>query len=443
MLAVILGLVLGSVVGACLWWFWEPPFTAQTSVFINSTQPYVVFENAGGKVDFSNYQRTQVGLIKSRLVLNSALRNPKTAELPIVRGQVDPVGWLERNITVDFSTSPELMRISLTGKNPQELVVLVEAVRKAYLQDVANRERTLRLGQLEQLKKVSVEYERTLKGKRDTLKNLAEGLGSSDSKVVALRQQMAMKDLSNLHENLLNTQMELRRKKIELAFGRDMENALDNMPVPDDKVEEMIRTDLVVRHYQEEIGKIELAMATFKESTPDPEKTDQWKKLMTDLANAKKALGARKTEIKPLCIQELRIQASGLQKTKNAQNVAAFVVIEKMQAELKEQVEKQVKDMDEVKKDFISLESIKEEIAQLGLVTKKINMQVQTLSVEIQAPDRTIPWDDPIATQEDQGSIRIAALGGAGTFSLVLVGMALLELVRACRVKPVEEVVQG
>jgi hypothetical protein len=49
-------------------------------------------------------------------------------DLKEVREQSDPIAWLEKNLVVDSTPGPELLRICLTGERPDELALIVKAV---------------------------------------------------------------------------------------------------------------------------------------------------------------------------------------------------------------------------------------------------------------------------------------------------------------------------
>jgi hypothetical protein len=89
--------------------------------------------NTGAQNENKEFIRGQALLVKSRPVLNAALSHPDVAELRVVQDQVDPVGWLEREIRVDFNDVPEIMGISMLGRNGEELKPIVSAVCESYL----------------------------------------------------------------------------------------------------------------------------------------------------------------------------------------------------------------------------------------------------------------------------------------------------------------------
>src|SRR5262249_22802282 len=153
---------------------------------------------------------------KSRLVLNSALKDPKVQEkkLEVVSNQIDPVDWLEKEIKVDFPSGPEILRISMSGNNRDELELLVNSVVKAYLREIVDNERINRQKQLDQVKDIVSKYEETLKRRRATFRMLAETAGSSDAKTLVLKQQCVQDELNANQKELLQLQSELRKLRI-------------------------------------------------------------------------------------------------------------------------------------------------------------------------------------------------------------------------------------
>src|SRR5262249_41034885 len=132
--------------------------------------------------DFETYKRTQVVLVKSRLVLNAALRDPRVADLPILTKQLDPIEWLERILEVTFPDNTEIMRIRVRGPSPVESAKLVNAVTDAYMREIVNKERADRSRRLDTLRATISSYENTLHNKRQALRVLQEaaGLGKSE-----------------------------------------------------------------------------------------------------------------------------------------------------------------------------------------------------------------------------------------------------------------------
>src|SRR5207237_7927586 len=82
--AVCVGLVLAAAAGTATWFLWPPAkVTARTMVRLDPNSkflfPVTQVPNAG------EYQRTQMAMLKSRLVLNGALKQPGVTELATVQ----------------------------------------------------------------------------------------------------------------------------------------------------------------------------------------------------------------------------------------------------------------------------------------------------------------------------------------------------------------------
>ena len=76
LLALTLGLLFGAGGTAAIWYFQPISWSVRTVMHISANRPYIAFENADARADFANYQRSQLFLVKSRTVLNAALRRP-------------------------------------------------------------------------------------------------------------------------------------------------------------------------------------------------------------------------------------------------------------------------------------------------------------------------------------------------------------------------------
>jgi succinoglycan biosynthesis transport protein ExoP len=120
--------------------------------------------------DFRRDQKNQEVLVKSRLVVNAALQDPAVKGYRIIREQIDPVAWLERSLEVDFIQDSEIMEIALSGDDPIEIAGLVNAVAKAYVDEVTNAGARSRADRHAKLQKIKDKYDEMLKERRERLR---------------------------------------------------------------------------------------------------------------------------------------------------------------------------------------------------------------------------------------------------------------------------------
>jgi len=52
---------------------------------------------------------------------------------------------LKKTFRVDFSVGPEILSISLEGGHPKEMTQAVDALRDAYMKEIVNKEKNIRL----------------------------------------------------------------------------------------------------------------------------------------------------------------------------------------------------------------------------------------------------------------------------------------------------------
>jgi hypothetical protein len=206
------GLVALTVVIACLLFFrWHetPSVKAYTLLQLAPEAPRLLPDrqekHALDPVAMDIFARTQVALAKSRLVLDATLRKPEVAALQIVQAQKDPVAWLEETIQVDFKVPPTILRIGLsTNTNkPEELLVIVDALRDAYLAEVVEKENASRQKDLGRLEMMYYKHEERLRTMKEKVRNLEGAIGMS-------RKQLE----KALVQELFDCRQELRRARL-------------------------------------------------------------------------------------------------------------------------------------------------------------------------------------------------------------------------------------
>jgi hypothetical protein len=98
--------------------------------------------------EYEVIKRTHLAAIGSYFVLESALRKPGIASLPIFATAKDPVEWLQEHIEAEYPQNGELLYIMLRGKESQgnDLVTIANAVAEAYKDEVIYKTTQHQLG---------------------------------------------------------------------------------------------------------------------------------------------------------------------------------------------------------------------------------------------------------------------------------------------------------
>jgi capsular exopolysaccharide synthesis family protein len=199
--------------------FVGPVYTVRTQIYLPLDRPGLPFGGQDGRIDAATLQRRQSAHIRSRTVLQAALQQPGISDLAVVRSKEDPVGWLERDLLIDFGSSPDIMRVSLKGAPPEELIVLLNAVAKGFLQEGVNRELTEKTAQLNWLRQLLIEEQGRLDLARAAVGQKAGQLNAPDLATVRLQYHNDLSQLNILRirrSDLMTREKGLRQTREEL-----------------------------------------------------------------------------------------------------------------------------------------------------------------------------------------------------------------------------------
>ena len=148
LLALCMGLVVGGASAVALWYYF-PESSSATALFQVANEEESLIFNTMPKTlaSFDVLKKTQLALLKSNFVLTAAIRPADISSLSVLAGEKDQVEWLQDNLVVDFPQNGEILSISLSDDNEysDDLKHLVNAVAKAYNEEVIEKERTRRL----------------------------------------------------------------------------------------------------------------------------------------------------------------------------------------------------------------------------------------------------------------------------------------------------------
>jgi capsular exopolysaccharide synthesis family protein len=160
------------------------------------------------------YKETQGSLIKSTFVLNSALRDNEINQLPMVlhdgfgRKRERPVSWLAGAISV-LPGETELMLVTMSGRNKEHTMVILDKVLQKYEAEIVNKERIEKVETLTKLRSRNRLLFEAIKKKTDEISNLARELGATDNRVIQQEQQLKIGQL-----NQAQREVELQRRRL-------------------------------------------------------------------------------------------------------------------------------------------------------------------------------------------------------------------------------------
>jgi capsular exopolysaccharide synthesis family protein len=432
-LALFVGLVAAALGGGatmlCLQSMMPGQYTTFALLRVSSVEPRLVFTTSEKESDFKTFRSIQATLIKSPLVLNAALQQPEVEAIPWIAVHPDPVTALDQRLKVDYPGDSEILRLAISGSRPYELATFLNAVVSSYLENIVNQDRALRSARLDELVRIYGESEDKVRDRRDRLARLAEKLGTGDTEVAALKQQLALDHFAEVKREHSRVHFELMRAqaKKQVIEGVD-EREWENTQLPDSLINEFINKDPTGSRLLLRVNALSDAVANYERVANDPNELTLVR-LREELKRAQSALDQRQTEVRPSVSQRLKVEffrEYHSNEMKSQQDIALLVEQEK---QLRDVLAIQTVEIDKLGVSSFELESLRSETDQIEKVAQRIGGEIEALRVELQSPPRVtlIQRAEIPRTQEQDRHTKLALFVAAACFGGVIVLLALWE----------------
>ncbi len=232
--ALAVGIPAALIVSGMLWQMIPAQYETSALLKIQQFQQVLGVDTKEREAEFLTYRDSQINFLKSRPVLTSAMRIEGVKETRMMRNIKYPVEFLEQELDVNFDYSAEFIRISLSGEYPEDIAMVVNAVKDVYLDEVVYNERNKKINDLRSLEDKFKELDQNVRKNQDRIARLAEELGTGDSKVAIINQGLVQNTLRELHTDLRGINTEIREEEALRQYfkerGYSAEQMRDAMP---------------------------------------------------------------------------------------------------------------------------------------------------------------------------------------------------------------------
>jgi hypothetical protein len=180
-----------------------------TSLFRVSREQERLLEGSSSQSDagWEIFCKTQIALLKSYFVLEAAVRDPEIAALPMLASADDPVGLLAQRLEVGFYPGSEILYVRMgctRGDEANQAVKIVDAVAKAYEDEVVFKERQRQAGTHDLLARAYKKLQEEMRRNMEDYQEIARGAGDlADSGPGQVAQQLDIRRLERVEEELM------------------------------------------------------------------------------------------------------------------------------------------------------------------------------------------------------------------------------------------------
>jgi polysaccharide biosynthesis transport protein len=424
LLASVVGVLLAIPLAAVLWlvtpenyevvaWLrvGDPAQTTQSGYRINRDAP-----------EYEAYRKTQAARIRSPGVLGNALEKEGVATLPILRNEAEPRRFLEDEIMVVTPADSELLQIKMRGKDPQQLVKIVNAVKDSYIENVVavesrDDQNKLRLyqGRLSELKN-------DIDRKRDELVGLQKQTNSADLEAVKFQFEQLLQKSNTIMSAMSKTREDLARVNNKLAILDKSKG--ESSPIPDYLIERNLAKDDQIADLTKQLNQLQMAVDFAVGASRSPDRDPSVKDYKNKLQGMQARLEDRRRQLMPQIVKELEMEAT----TDNATEKAADPVkLEILKKQLQADLESYQKNLEEVSAQTANLGSasahlsgLQKEIEEEERAREKMQQQVEDVNLALQMPARVQVLNDASIPDAPSAIFRIIVTCFGGVLGFIL-----------------------
>lgn len=446
--AIVLGGLLAAAAAIPTWLFLPRGYEAVAWLRVRDKSGML---STGGRdsAEYESYRKTQVQLIKSPFVLTSALRRPGVADLPTIREEEDPVGWLARYIQVTAPMESEVLQVRLRGENAADVTKIVNAVTTAYLEDIVNKERAERLGRRDALEKKYKENMSELRTRHETFNTLARTLGTRDSAQVVTQRSLLLDHLGTLRAQVSQTQRDIAAIDAELAVldAKAKGDLSADESVPEEFVSAALLRDPQVAELTGRLAAIDEAIAYQQQRSARGANEPAVKRMRAQRAELAKQIELRMEQLRPQIVAQMALEGASRRQGQPVESPALLRMRREMLArslaETNKEFDKVAREVTDLGQANADLEARKAEIEQLDRVTRQIGTELEASAIDLQMPNRVTLIEEAGVPEGNDQLFRtmVAVLAGLAGLATGMGAVVLFEYLRD-RLSTSEEVPQ-
>jgi succinoglycan biosynthesis transport protein ExoP len=441
-LALSLGSVCAAAVAAAVYCLMPPKYTAFTQIHLDSIPPFFLTPDPDAARQFNMYQSTQAAKLKSRFVLNAALRRDDVRALPTVQAQAEPVLWLEDELKVEFKEGQEFLTLTMSLPEPDAVVTIVGAVAQAYLQEVNDQEPKRRSQRQAELEDYLAKINQTVKKKKELFKQRADEIGTSDGPAVVQKQVNLLAELGNRRALHAGLRADLLRAETKLKTY-EAQKPVGDLVIPESVLKEAVAADAYCQTHLARLSRVQDVLDEYGAGAKNPEAEPTYRQAKGRLVAIQKELDVRIAKIREEVAKRIASRVKGEYEAGLAQLRTEAGLAADNEKRVGEEVEALRKESEKIGTMSTEMEMLRGEIELEGKVAKEIDEKAKTLGLELRAPSRvSLAQEAGLQKKDLKRFLLMLILGPLAVFGAICFGVAWLEF-RARRIRSADEVRTG
>ncbi|MCA9258769.1 MAG: hypothetical protein KDA61_06200, partial [Planctomycetales bacterium] len=272
--ALMLGCLMGLATTALLLWLF--PESSSTVAYLkvemgDSTQTLNNNRSKMSNQEMERHAATQLALLKSQYVLQTAVINPNITVLQAVRDQGQPddaVLWLYDELRVSFPNEGNILEIRYEGEeNPEDMVKIIDQVVAEYKNQAIEEERKRQIGIRETMEGTLRIHQQKLQRLMEDYESLAKVRDNAHSATAEVETTKLQRELVELSKEISKVKAEITdvdviREVAVVTF--DSPTALEN------QVQSIVSEDPILKQYEEQLMMLQQQHMSLKGRSKNP-----------------------------------------------------------------------------------------------------------------------------------------------------------------------------
>lgn len=430
LMALLMGVLIAVVTAGLLLWLF--PLSSSITAIVEVKQEaedIMEKKRAFSPHEIEHFQETQLGLIKSQFVLQSALNQPAIAQTEAVKKEEpDPLTWLKDNLHVSFYG--DNMQIRYDGEeDSEEMKSIVQAVIEAYREDVIGVKRIQSEDLRSNMDKMHQDIAAELKEKMDEYHDLSEEIGGATDPTALSKTNLLVSEVRTIQSQILKLKEQLVDMTVNVQLIRKQ---VTSPQAIEQAVAEALEADDVLEGYKAEEYAYKQQIRALK-SNSKTGTSAQIRRLESSL----QSLQQEAYEYKISAERQIREEVKKSPTTALDMAMTEYMLrrrnLDSELAQLNAQYEEKLEEIEQLGVQDAQLQILQSQIDQLSQLESDMEYKLRTWKIQDRAAnDLFRVLQKPIAIDQINEIQRyaIAGLGAIGAFCATCYGVALLEFRR-------------
>jgi capsular exopolysaccharide synthesis family protein len=411
LLAVTLSLILGALAAGAAWFLLTPKFTAFAQVRIASYVPKLTPGKENEQSAFGVYIRSQAALIRSRPVVQAALRKDEVKRLALENIYPEPASYIEEELKVEFQEASEFLTLTLPNAESHIAVTVLKAIVASYLDYIEYTEKQGRIQAVTELQKVYDESNANLKTKKANLKRLAADLGTVDKDTLNRQRDEILSKIRELRSERHPLRQELLRSQGTLESQEAQLKAMEDYKIDDADVDAVLEHNPSAKTLLTRVQIDKQLIDYYDRRSTDPKSEPARIRAVKDLEDIEPKL----TKLREAARNE--IKERGLARTRENFNLAkiqfqnSIRINQDALAKLDTEIKELSTQASKLTGGATDTEFLQSEIARLDKVLDEVGLRLEEQRMNLRAADRiTLHQDAELQKRDAKKQILATAI---------------------------------